>query len=187
VVPNPYYAYSNYEFDKLDNVVKIVNLPDICTVNIYTVSGTLVRSYNKDSPVTSIDWDLKNFAGIPIASGVYLIHINVPGVCEKVLKWFGVIRPPDLDNVGPPMSFSGDGLSIDMLNPSTSISIGMQQRVASFELPSQLNIGASYDFNFNENQKLTFAGSFSANSFSKDQFRTGAEYTLVKQKKHLSH
>ena len=97
VVPNPYYAYSNYEFDKLDNVVKIVNLPDICSVNIYTVSGTLVRTYNKDSPVTSIDWDLKNYAGIPISSGVYLIHIKVPGVCEKVLKWFGVIRPPDLD------------------------------------------------------------------------------------------
>jgi len=98
VVPNPYYAYSNYEFDKLDNVVKIVNLPDICSVNIYTVSGTLVRTYNKDSPVTSIDWDLKNYAGIPISSGVYLIHIKVPGVCEKVLKWFGVIRPPDLDS-----------------------------------------------------------------------------------------
>ena len=97
VVPNPYYAYSNYEFDKLDNVVKIVNLPEVCAVKIYTVSGTLVRSYDKDSPVTSIDWDLKNSAGIPIASGVYLIHINVPGVCEKVLKWFGVIRPPDLD------------------------------------------------------------------------------------------
>ena len=97
VVPNPYYAYSNYEFNKLDNVVKIVNLPDICTVNIYTVNGTLVRSYNKDSPVTSIDWNLKNKVGIPIASGVYLIHINAPGVCEKVLKWFGVIRPPDLD------------------------------------------------------------------------------------------
>ena len=98
VVPNPYYAYSNYEFNKLDNVVKIVNLPDICTVNIYTVNGTLVRSYNKDSPVTSIDWNLKNKVGIPIASGVYLIHINAPGVCEKVLKWFGVIRPPDLDS-----------------------------------------------------------------------------------------
>ena len=71
-----------------------------------------------------------------------------------------------LKNVGPPMSFSGDGLSIDMLNPSTSISIGMQQRVSSFELPSQLNIGASYDFNFNENNKLALAGTFSANSFS---------------------
>ena len=83
-MPNPYYAYSNYEFDKLENVVKIVNLPDICTVNIYTVSGTLVGSYNKDSPVTSIDWDLKNYAGIPISSGVYLIHINVPGYVKGI-------------------------------------------------------------------------------------------------------
>jgi len=98
VVPNPYYAYSNYEFNKLDNVVKIVNLPDQCTVKIYTVSGTLVRTYKKDSPVTSIDWDLKNYAGIPIASGVYLIHVNIPGGCEKVMKWFGVVRPPDLDS-----------------------------------------------------------------------------------------
>ena len=78
VVPNPYYAYSNYEFDKLDNVVKIVNLPDVCNVNIYTVSGTLVRSYKKDSPITSIDWDLKNYKRIPVASGVYLIHVEVP-------------------------------------------------------------------------------------------------------------
>jgi hypothetical protein len=97
VVPNPYYAYSNYEFDKLDNVVKIVNLPEQCVIKIYTVNGTLVRTFNKDDPYTYMDWDLKNSANIPISSGVYLIHINVPGVCERVLKWFGVVRPPDLD------------------------------------------------------------------------------------------
>ena len=91
-----------------------------------------------------------------------------------------------LKNVGPPMSFSGDGLSIDMLNPSTSISIGMQQRVSSFELPSQLNIGASYDFNFSESIKLTLAGAFSANSISKDQFRAGLEYTMVTDKASFS-
>ena len=98
VVPNPYYAYSNYELNKLDNIVKIVNLPDVCDIKIYTVNGTLVRTYSKDSPVTYIDWDLKNYAGIPIASGVYLIHIKVADGCERVLKWFGVVRPPDLDN-----------------------------------------------------------------------------------------
>ena len=98
VVPNPYYAYSNYEQNKLDNTVKITNLPDVCTVSIYTVNGTLVRTFKKDSPITYIDWDLKNYANIPIASGVYLIHIKVDGGCERVLKWFGVVRPPDLDN-----------------------------------------------------------------------------------------
>ena len=42
-----------------------------------------------------------------------------------------------LKNVGPPMSYSGDGLSLDMLNPSTSLSIGMVQRSSSFEMPSK--------------------------------------------------
>lgn len=98
IVPNPYYAYSNYEFDRLDNVVKIVNLPDQCTIRIYNTSGTLVRTFTKDSPITNIEWDLKNHVGIPIASGMYLIHVEVPGGCERVIKWLGIVRPPDLEN-----------------------------------------------------------------------------------------
>jgi hypothetical protein len=97
VVPNPYYAYSGYEKNQLDNRVKFTNLPEKCTIQIYTVSGTQIRKFTKDSPVTSLDWDLKNQAGIPIASGLYIIHIDVPGVGEKILKWFGVLRPIDLD------------------------------------------------------------------------------------------
>ncbi len=98
IVPNPYYAYSNYEFSRLENVVKIVNLPDQCTIRIYNTSGTLVRTFEKDSPITSVDWDLSNHVGIPIASGMYIIHVDVPEVGERVLKWLGVIRPPDLEN-----------------------------------------------------------------------------------------
>lgn len=98
IVPNPYYAYSNYEFDRLENIVKIVNLPDQCTVRIYNTSGTLVRTFTKDSPITHIEWDLKNHVGIPIASGMYLIHVQVDGGCERVIKWLGIIRPPDLEN-----------------------------------------------------------------------------------------
>jgi hypothetical protein len=98
VVPNPYYAYSNYETNRLDNLVKIVNLPDQCTIKIYTVNGILVRTFNKDNNVTHVEWNLKNFKNIPISSGLYLIHVDVPDVGERVLKWFGVIRPPDLDN-----------------------------------------------------------------------------------------
>jgi hypothetical protein len=41
---------------------------------------------------------MKNQAGITISSGVYLIHIKVDGVGERVLKWFGVLRPIDLDS-----------------------------------------------------------------------------------------
>jgi hypothetical protein len=42
-----------------------------------------------------IEWDLKNAAGIPIASGVYLIHVDAPGLGERVVKWFGVNRQFD--------------------------------------------------------------------------------------------
>ena len=99
VVPNPYYAYSKYETSKLDNRVKITNLPEECTVTIYNLSGTLIRQYNRtNDPVTSLDWDLKNHKNVPIAGGVYIIHVDVPGIGEKVLKWFGVMRPIDLDN-----------------------------------------------------------------------------------------
>jgi hypothetical protein len=98
VVPNPYYAFSEYESGKLDNRIKITNLPEECVINIYNISGTLVRTFNKVDPLTSLEWDLKNRRNVPVAGGVYIIHINVPGVGEKILKWFGVMRPVDLDN-----------------------------------------------------------------------------------------
>jgi hypothetical protein len=96
IVPNPYYAYSSYERNALDNRVKITNLPERCVVTIYNMSGVKVRQFKKDEPKTSIDWDLKNFAGVPIASGIYLIHIKSEDG-ERIIKWFGTMRPIDLN------------------------------------------------------------------------------------------
>jgi hypothetical protein len=98
VVPNPYYAFSSYETNQLDNRVKVTNLPDICTVTIYDLNGNRIRQFKKADKITSIDWDLKNERNIPIASGTYIIHVDVPGIGEKILKWFGVMRPVDLNN-----------------------------------------------------------------------------------------
>jgi len=97
IVPNPYYARSGYEKNQLDNRVKIVNLPEKCTIHIYSMSGTLVRTISKDNSMTSVDWDLKNQASIPISSGTYILHINAPGIGEKIIKWFGAMRPVDLN------------------------------------------------------------------------------------------
>jgi hypothetical protein len=99
VVPNPYYAFSEYERTRLDTKVKIVNLPEVCTVRIYTANGKLVRSFKKDSPQTYIDWDLTNHKAIPIAGGIYLIHVDVPNVGERVLKFFGGMRQADLQGI----------------------------------------------------------------------------------------
>ncbi|HEY0029616.1 MAG TPA: hypothetical protein VGC65_02570, partial [Bacteroidia bacterium] len=98
IVPNPYYAYSAYEKKALENIAKITNLPERCTISIYTLNGTLIRKYSKDGPKTSWDWDLKNQGGGAIASGMYIVYIKVPEVGEKTLKWFGVLRPGDPDS-----------------------------------------------------------------------------------------
>ncbi len=118
VVPNPYYAYSTYEKtrkDQLDNRVRVTNLPSKCTVSIYTINGTLIRQFKRDfqsdvsdglavvegqdfNQATTLDWDLKNTAGITVASGVYIIHVDAGYLGEKVVKWFGVMRPIDLDS-----------------------------------------------------------------------------------------
>ncbi|HEX4888611.1 MAG TPA: T9SS C-terminal target domain-containing protein, partial [Luteibaculaceae bacterium] len=98
-VPNPYYAFSQYEAGRLDNRIKITNLPNSCTISIYTVDGTLVRQFKKDNTLTFIEWDLKNFGNIPVSSGAYLIHIDAPGIGEKVVKWFGVMRQVDLQSL----------------------------------------------------------------------------------------
>jgi hypothetical protein len=99
VVPNPYYAYAGgpgYEQNALDNRVKIINLPISCVITIYSVNGVLIRQYTKDSDITSLDWDLKNFAGVPVAGGVYIIHIKTDNG-DRIIKWFGGLRPPDLN------------------------------------------------------------------------------------------
>jgi hypothetical protein len=93
VVPNPYFSMSQYETSQNDNAVKITNLPPNCTISIYSTDGSLVRTIRKDNSDTWIFWDLKNNYQVPIASGIYLIHIDAPGIGQRVIKWFGTLRP----------------------------------------------------------------------------------------------
>ena len=82
-----------------------------------------------------------------------------------------------LKNIGPTMKFSGDGLSIKAFLLSTSnIQHTVIQRVDQFELPTQLSIAAAYDIHLAEMHRLTVAGNFISNSFTRDQFVGGLEY-----------
>lgn len=119
VVPNPYYGSSTYETNRTDNKIRITNLPDKCTIKIFTMNGTLVRTIKRDvtgqediylgtggggndiktaKRSSFVEWDLKNQSNISVASGLYIIHIDAPGVGEKILKWFGVMRPLDVQS-----------------------------------------------------------------------------------------
>jgi hypothetical protein len=81
-----------------------------------------------------------------------------------------------LKNVGPRMKFKGDGLSFRGIIPGNDNGFTVEQRSAEFELPSLINIGAAYDFKINTNNRLTAAGNFTSNSFTKDQYILGVEY-----------
>ncbi|MCW3078302.1 MAG: hypothetical protein JWO32_2911 [Bacteroidetes bacterium] len=119
VVPNPYYGSSAYENSRVDNKVRITNLPNKCTIKIFSMNGTLVRTIKRDvsgqedltlgkagtgqdiiqsKRLSFVDWDLKNQNNISIASGLYILHIDAPGVGEKIVKWFGVMRPLDVQS-----------------------------------------------------------------------------------------
>lgn len=97
VVPNPYYAYSNYENSQLQTIVKLINLPQRCNIKIYTLNGNLIRTYNKESDSPEQRWDLKNADGTPVASGVYIIHVNAFELGEKVVKFFAAMPKIDLN------------------------------------------------------------------------------------------
>jgi hypothetical protein len=42
VVPNPYYAYSTYETGRIDNRVRITNLPNKCKIKIFTLGNHIL-------------------------------------------------------------------------------------------------------------------------------------------------
>ena len=111
-------------------------------------------------------------SGIAIDAGIRY----VTGDKEQIK--FGIA----LKNVGPVMRYKGDGLSQQVSYVSTEFIGSLEQRSATYELPSLLSIGGSYDFIFTPESKLNLALGFTANSFSKDQFRLGLDYGMISEK-----
>ena len=109
--------------------------------------------------------------GIAIDAGIQYI------TGEKDQIKFGVA----LKNVGPNMKFSGDGLSFRGIIPTHGNDndlFTVSTRSEKYEMPATLRIGASYDFLIGDLHRITLAGNFTSNSFTKDQFILGLEYGL---------
>ena len=85
-----------------------------------------------------------------------------------------------LRNIGTPMRFGGEGLSFRATNPDGTINydLSYDRQAASFELPSVLNIGGSYDFLIDARNRITVVGNFTSNSFSRDAIGGGIEYAF---------
>jgi hypothetical protein len=94
VVPNPYWAHNPGERDGVNHFIRLTNLPGSgVKIRIFTLGGDLVKVI--DDSERNIDgtlglqyanWDLRNKAGIPVASGIYIIHFEVEGVGSVIRK-----------------------------------------------------------------------------------------------------
>jgi len=84
-VPNPYYLFSEYDPSARNHLMKFINLPEECTIDIYTLSGDLVETIEHSGGLEEF-WDLENRFGIPVASGIYIYVVDAPGFGEKVGK-----------------------------------------------------------------------------------------------------
>jgi len=89
VVPNPYYGYHKNESDIFNRWIQFTYLPaDMgVKIRIFDLAGNLIRTLDKPVDATTLlQWDLKNEYQLPIASGIYIYHVDVSGVGEKVGK-----------------------------------------------------------------------------------------------------
>lgn len=82
-----------------------------------------------------------------------------------------------LRNLGPQMQFEGPDL-LRVAEESGSDRGDQRYSIvaASFELPSQLELGLAYQYQFDESNQMLFASSFQNNNFANDEYRLAGEY-----------
>jgi len=99
VVPNPYVAAATWEERNPFNTgrgprsLHFNHLPKDCTIRIYTVSGELVATlehHGTDLEGTA-EWNLLTRDNLSVSYGIYIYHVDAPGVGEKIGK-FAVIK-----------------------------------------------------------------------------------------------
>lgn len=97
VVPNPYVAFSDMELPgptsqrRGNQQLQFRNLPPRCTIRIYTMVGELVDTIEKDDAANFATWRILSNEGQRLAYGVYLYHVDAPGIGQKIGR-FALIK-----------------------------------------------------------------------------------------------
>ncbi|MHB9011175.1 MAG: T9SS type A sorting domain-containing protein [Ignavibacteriaceae bacterium] len=87
VFPNPYYGVNSQETTKYVRFVTFNHLPGTATIKIFNLAGILVKTINHTNGTQFQQWDLTNDSGLPVASGLYIAYIDMPGIgTTKILK-----------------------------------------------------------------------------------------------------
>jgi hypothetical protein len=98
VVPNPYVGAASWEpatttVGRGPRLIYFIHLPRQCSIRIYTMSGHLVQELEHNSSIDDGQepWNLVSRDGMNIAFGVYVYHVDAPGIGSHIDK-FAVIK-----------------------------------------------------------------------------------------------
>ncbi len=99
VVPNPYVVVASWEpqnffdYGRGEQKIDFIHLPQKCTIKIFTINGYLVDTIEHNGAMNdgSESWDLISKDGLEISYGVYIFHVDAPGIGEKIGK-FAIIK-----------------------------------------------------------------------------------------------
>ncbi len=86
VFPNPFFGFGTLSGYLKQDFIRFTNLPAQATIRIFSLAGIYVRRLEKNDENPWLDWDLKNNAGEQVSSGVYIAHLEMPNIGEKVMK-----------------------------------------------------------------------------------------------------
>lgn len=108
VVPNPYVATNTFEQQnpfstgRGPRVIRFINLPPNCTLRIFSVNGRQIRELRMNDGTNdglsaadlmngTIEWDLESEDGLTVSYGVYLFHVDAPGLGDHT-GTFAIIK-----------------------------------------------------------------------------------------------
>ena len=87
VFPNPYKGVNSFEPTRFNRFVTFSHLPQNAEIRIFNLAGIQVRRLLKNDPSQFMNWDLQNEKNLPVASGIYVAHVNMPDLgASKDLK-----------------------------------------------------------------------------------------------------
>jgi hypothetical protein len=98
VVPNPYVGAASFEPERFavsgrgERRIEFRALPQNSVIRIYTVRGDLVQTLRHDGSVDgTVAWDLRSKDRLDVAPGLYIFHVEAPGIGTHVGK-FALIK-----------------------------------------------------------------------------------------------
>jgi hypothetical protein len=80
VVPDPYFVHYSAMVERGEgqSVLEFQNVPDECTIRIYSLAGDLVNTIRHSDGTGVARWNLQTASRQQVASGIYIYHVESP-------------------------------------------------------------------------------------------------------------